>query len=623
MTNENAEIKNLYFNDNPKMVVTPELVINLLEDESNKFHSEHRAKFEQQLTANMLTQPRPLDFTYTDRHVDFREFMSQFVDLLNKNRLLFPHPERETTSDGKPVIWDTLFLDKPFDVLSQSQLYEMMHFDPASIEDLKLKHRIVTGSLPLVKPTELYHSNGYVMIGGGMYTWYAFLAIQALRKTGARLPLELIIPKQEDREGWLCDELLPVKYNVKCVTFDSIFGPELLKKMGELKGYQFKSFALLGSSFRNVMYLDSDNFAVKNPDYLFESDLYKRYKMITWPDFWRRTSSPSLYSVLGIKVGSLPVRRLNDMFTSPEAYYTKDDLVAVEERVNYHDRSGTLMDWSTESGQFLFDKEAHFNTLLLSLYYNYDGPAGYHPLLSQGGAGEGDKETYVLAAHFLKKVHYQVYRKPDKLYGSFIKDSNWYVDSTIVQMDPVVDYNNLKQIILKNQQQRQHKDSRVYSYDYTYGSFATSGNFKSVPMFYHIHAPKINPFEYVEKDLFTNMEDEPIRNFGNDYPKIGYDLELMIWQTIIKSLCEDQQQFKCFEGLDIGQICNNSVVDERVDWLNRTGRAALDGYLEQTFLGPTELNEEENTKLDDMIYGKFRDSLNYTMTRLPNGKINN
>ncbi|VEU19991.1 DEKNAAC100197 [Brettanomyces naardenensis] len=504
-------------------------------------------------------------------------------------------------------------MDKPFDILSESVLYDQMDFDEEFIKDLKMKHRIIIDSLPTVNPPNLYHDSGYVMIGGGRYTWFAFLAIQALRRTGSKLPVELMIPNDDDWESWLCDEVLPNQYNVKCVTFSSIYGEEMLKKVEELKGYQFKSFALLGSSFENAFYLDSDDFAVKNPDVLFESDLYKKYQMITWPDFWRRTSSPSLYSVLGIKVGSVPIRCLNDLFTPVEKYTTKNDLVAVEERVNYHDRRGTLMDWSTESGQFLFNKTLHFNTLLLSLYYNYDGPAGYHPLISQGGAGEGDKETYTLAAHYLKKMYYQVYKKPDKLYGTFIKASNWYVDSTIVQMDPLVDYENLKKLIMKNRASQDEGKEYTYNYEYAYGSIASSGSFNSEPMFYHIHAPKMDPFEYVNKNLFTNMKDQPIRNFGYDFPKIGFDIELWIWKTVLESLCErsHDEQFSCFEGANLTIICSNPLVESRISWLEETGIPMLHDYQRQNFPESPKLTEVEGKDLDDLIYGKLEDSLDF------------
>lgn len=606
-------VKNLYFNSESKNVITEKVIVNLIEDEYEKSKRERLALFSEEKDMLEKIKVSPLQFSYDGSQIDFKKLLSDYSDILNENRLSFPHPERITTNSGKPVIWKTEFLDKGFETLSEKRLREIMHFDSLFVKDLRIKHSRVVNSLLSEFPEGLYNGEGYVMVGGGKYTWFAFLSIQSLRKSGAKLPLELMIPNEADYEPYLCNEVLPKQYNARCVTFASIYGKSVLKKFGQVQGYQIKSFALLGSSFENVLYLDSDNFAVKNPDYLFQSNLFKKYQMITWPDFWRRTSSPALYSVLGIKVGSKPVRRLNDLFTDPNQYTTADDLVSPEEEVNFHDLKGTLMDWTTEAGQIMLNKTLHFNTLLLSLYYNYDGPAGFHPLISQGGAGEGDKETYLLAAYYLKKMNYQVYKKPDKLYGTFVKTANWYVDSTMVQMDPVVDYENLKRIILQNQANVKAAKKFTYNYDYAYGKYVTRGNgIVPSPMFYHIHSPKMDPFEYVTHDWFTDMEDNPIRNFGDSFADIGYDLELWIWEKVKENLCgPDSFSFRCFESENITLICDNKVVDNRIKWLQDGGKAVLDNSDSKQHEEVDAIDSDKSSELDHLIYEKIKNSLNY------------
>lgn len=113
--------------------------------------------------------------------------------------------------------------------------------------------------------------------------------------------------------------------------------------------------------------------------------------------------------------------------------------------LTYHDRRGTLPDWTTESGEMLINKKIHFNTLLLALYYNFDGPYGYYPLLSQGGAGEGDKETFVAAANFYKLKYYQVNKMPERAFGWYNEERN-YEHSSIVQYNPLVDYEILMKV---------------------------------------------------------------------------------------------------------------------------------------------------------------------------------
>ena len=53
-------------------------------------------------------------------------------------------------------------------------------------------------------------------------------------------------------------------------------------------------------------------------------------------------------------------------------------------------------------------KSDHLGTILLSLYYNVNGPSWYYPIFSQKASGEGDKETFIAAANFYDLPFYQV-----------------------------------------------------------------------------------------------------------------------------------------------------------------------------------------------------------------------
>jgi hypothetical protein len=51
----------------------------------------------------------------------------------------------------------------------------------------------------------------------------------------------------------------------------------------ETKGYQMKAMAIYLSSFREVLWLDSDNLALEDPAGLFESKLYQKHGAVLWP----------------------------------------------------------------------------------------------------------------------------------------------------------------------------------------------------------------------------------------------------------------------------------------------------------------------------------------------------
>lgn len=578
-----------------------------------------------------------LEFSGTDQ-LAFQQFMQDFGDLTHENSLKFHNPERLITNQGKPVIWEAIFLDDAYTKVSYNYLSKLMEFDDIFLEDLKMKHEIIISSLPSTN-CPFYNGSGYVFIGGSTYSWFSLLSIQSLRKTGSTKPIELVIPHKKDVDKMLCEKVLPM-YNAKCITFEDIYPKKVLQNLNA-SGYQLKALAILASSFEKTIYLDSDVFSVENPDKLFDSKLFSKYGMITWPDFWRRTTSPKLYESLGVELKWEPVRFLNDYFTPDEVLYKPDDFKNPKDNINFHDLKGTLPEWSTEAGLLVINKATHFNTLLLALYYNINGPAGYYPLLSQGGAGEGDKETWPLAAHILNQTWWQVNKQPDKTYGTWIKDRNWIVDSSIIQVDPLEDWEGILGLTWTQELWRTemiYRGGYVYNYDYSFGkegytysevmgaalnggmtSFSKDGeknwkrmyeedksvNHYPVPMlskpsdmFYHVHSPKVDPWHYVLDDLFTDMYGKQMRNFGTVWPRLGWDFETWIWETVRENICGydenipsvnglDREQIKilntamrelkCFQGRNFESVCHGEKerLNKRIDWLKKDGENVL------------------------------------------------
>lgn len=50
--------------------------------------------------------------------------------------------------------------------------------------------------------------------------------------------------------------------------------------------FQIKAAAVINSSFKEILYLDSDNVPVQDPTFLFETEEYKNTGALFWPDFW-------------------------------------------------------------------------------------------------------------------------------------------------------------------------------------------------------------------------------------------------------------------------------------------------------------------------------------------------
>ncbi|KAH3671534.1 hypothetical protein OGAPHI_000237 [Ogataea philodendri] len=505
-------------------------------------------------TEDSLNKITPEDIIRGD--ITFQNYFIEIFETMKKNSLSYPLAERQVLKDGKPFIENVLFYAQTWDRLSEHDCSGFLNFPAQFVNDLTLKHETVVSSLPNTAP-KFYKGSGYVIVGGGKYSWFALLGIETLRKVGSTLPVEVILPFDSDYEFEYCDQILPA-LNARCVEMTRVFGKETLKKF-EVNGYQFKPFALFASSFENAFFLDSDAYPVGNPDVLFQSDLYKEYQMITWPDFWRRTTSPYFYQITGQEVGPKQVRHINDVFTDPK-YYQSEDNADPYNNIPFHDREGTIPDWTTEAGEMLINKTLHFKTLLLALYYNFDGPYGYYPLLSQGGAGEGDKETFVAAAHYYGLKYYQVYKMPDRAYGWFNHEQN-YEHSSIVQYDPLTDFKNLQDV--KENIRRaieEEGESFHYEYDRFFHNYFLPSNSKV--LFYHVHDPKMDPFNIVDNRFTFDLDGNRIRNLGEDFPNFDFDLENFIWNVINHYVCEKRINFKHFENANWNSLCDGFIQDQ-------------------------------------------------------------
>ncbi|KAH3901072.1 alpha-mannosyltransferase SCDLUD_002546 [Saccharomycodes ludwigii] len=263
--------------------------------------------------------------------------------------------------------------------------------------------------------------SGIVIMAGGKYSLTALGVLKSIRensglKTRNSVPVEIFFPPDidDDQAIKFCTEIIPKVDNtgLTSCTLMSRLLPESedpTKTIKNIQGYQYKAMSILFSKFQKVLFLDADNYVVNPIDGWFNNIIFERSGLILWPDFWRRVHHPWFYTITGLNVDeNRRVRFASDHLISPEILKNLDGPVP------YHDYSGTIPDLSSESGQLLIDKNMHMDTLILSLYYNINGPNVFYPLLGQGGAGQGDKDTFAAAAfnfHGLNKM-YQVRGTP-------------------------------------------------------------------------------------------------------------------------------------------------------------------------------------------------------------------
>lgn len=419
------------------------------------------------------------------------------------------------------------------------ELSSRLDIDEETILKYRDIHERVYNSFPNKFPKGLYSGTGVVLMGGDQFTWLSLLSIHSLRKYGSDLPVELIMPTEKDYEQQLCEVDLP-KLNAKCVKMYDIFDAATINNL-KIKGYQYKSLALIASSFDNLLLLDSDNTLVSNPDEFFKVNPYKDTGLVMWPDYWLRTTSTAFYDIANITV--LPRRVRDRRWPLPKPVDLLPDEI---NNVPLHDLEGALPEMSTESGQLLIRKNDHVKTLLLSLFYNIYGPEIFYRLIGQGQTGEGDKDTFIAAAVKSKESFYQV--------KSNIRSFGWFEEGRfngvcMGQKNPVEDYKYFQGFV-------DHKLD-FKDFDLNHGKVFTI----------HANFPKFNPYKLFKDKKLTNSKGEQIRLYGDIYKFLPLhdDFELNQYSKMNELLCVDKIQLEYFKDKDMDVLCE--YVQKHVNFL--------------------------------------------------------
>ncbi|VEU24066.1 DEKNAAC105221 [Brettanomyces naardenensis] len=449
-------------------------------------------------------------------------------------------------------------------ILSEEFLGQCLTMPSEIFQDLQTSHFYVTKWLPQEYPEDVYKGEGIVMVGGGRFSWFVLIAVENLRSTGSKLPVEVLIPSEDEYEEYLCEELLP-SLNAKCVILTRRL-PFLKKFTSILGGYQYKSLALLSSSFEKVLMLDADNLAVENPDPLFNSDPFKSYGMILWPDYWKRVTHPDFYKLATFHLGSKRVRYIQDDLTPPKLYTTGEEDPVKD--VPLHDREGAIPDLTTESGQIMVNKRNHMRSLLLSLYYNLYGPHQYYPLFSQGTAGEGDKETFLAAATYYKEPVYRVKKICDTL-GYWMEDPHKFIGVGMIQHDPVIDYKNTREY--QKYVEGRIKDSKDLQGLWESISEDPEHSFNSFidkdqkPRFYHCNFPKLDPVDLKNRNKLVDENGKEERLYTSN--ELDFDFEMKQWLIMRKYFCDGDLDLKYYTDNDVKTTEYCDFIDERIEFL--------------------------------------------------------
>lgn len=341
---------------------------------------------------------------------------------------------------------------------------------------------------PINRPY-LAGTRGIVTSAGGDYLPSFLVTLRMIRRTGSTLPVEVFLNQWDEYEPYICEVVLP-PLNARCRVIE-----EVVSNSGEshrsidIQHFQIKSIAMLFSSFETFIWLDADCVPLYDPAILLDSAPFTLTGLVSWPDFWAETVSP-LY---------LNISR------QPELPMTARQ--------------------ATESGLLMMSKKRHFLSLLLAVYYNYYGPDRYYEILSQGGVGAGDKDTFLHAARALGEDYYAVSERVLDL-GHPAPDGG-VLGSAMLHFDPVQDY------ALTSQGKWRVKDSSVAK--------------PPRPFFVHANNPKFNAGHELLKGRKADNQRGKHGRLWTDSKEalqlIGFDVEKMMWEETKAVTCNLEHAF--------------------------------------------------------------------------------
>ena len=215
--------------------------------------------------------------------------------------------------------------------------------------------------LPYESYKDRFEGRGIVIVAGnGRSLKRVKVILRQLKNLGSKLPIEMHFWGDEfslDAQKEI-SSLWPHTYyndlstpaNILNTSNDNFFHVN----------YQLKTAAILNSRFAEPLLLDSDNIPVLSPESLYESETYKEFGTLFWPDIARTRPNNPIWAITN---------------------------------------TGCRTDeYEQESGQLIVDKRRFWYHLQLAAWFiNGSASRGYY-----GGVLLGDKDCFRFAWHALK-----------------------------------------------------------------------------------------------------------------------------------------------------------------------------------------------------------------------------
>ena len=168
---------------------------------------------------------------------------------------------------------------------------DLLQLPEKDVEDLRDAHSRFVARLSELAPQLPYKkgTKGIVTTAAGGFVPILIVSLRMLRRTESKLPVEVFMETNDEKKE-ICESILP-KLNARCLILSDIF--DAVPPKAEISRYQLKAFAMLFSSFDEIVLLDADNLAVEQPERLFSTEPFVSRGFVSWPDYVHPTFLPT------------------------------------------------------------------------------------------------------------------------------------------------------------------------------------------------------------------------------------------------------------------------------------------------------------------------------------------
>jgi hypothetical protein len=152
-------------------------------------------------------------------------------------------------------------------------------------------------------PSERFKGKGIVVCGGGpKYYPSLYVNLRLLRLIGCQLPVEVYYIGRKEMDFKMIEILESIE-NVKCIDAVSLEAQYPIRTHG---GWESKVYSIINSSFEEVLFMDADNTALRNPEYLFQEPEYLKHGAVLWPDYDCWVHDKNMWKILGMEYSDEP-----------------------------------------------------------------------------------------------------------------------------------------------------------------------------------------------------------------------------------------------------------------------------------------------------------------------------